>query len=284
MFKPRDNATDSQPQFWVETKRLPKATASTFYRKLDETLSQIGFTEGVREICKPAYADAAKGGRPGIDPAVYFKMLMIGFFENLPSERSIASRCADSLSLRTFLGYQLDQDTPDHSSLSVIRTIIGDPYAAQLRKENQSPIIKQVLHKARRAVKSASGKALLRKRGEFIERSFAHVLDHGGLRRTTLRGKSNLTKRQLAAALAFDLSLLMRKLTGCGTPKQWLAGVRGAFFALRGRRMRVKSRLEVQYAAHWIDFRPNHSKPTLGQHADAWIVPRLGPGHFSTGC
>jgi hypothetical protein len=58
---------------------------------------------------------------PGIDPAVYFKMLMIGFFENLPSERSIASRCADSFSLRAFLGYGLEEDTPDHSSLSVIR-------------------------------------------------------------------------------------------------------------------------------------------------------------------
>ena len=78
----------------------------------------------MREICKPA--DAACGGRPGIDPAVYFKMLMIGFFENLPSERSIASRCADSLSLRAFLGYQIDQDTPDHSSLSVIRNRLGE--------------------------------------------------------------------------------------------------------------------------------------------------------------
>ena len=126
MFKPRDTSADAQSQFWVETKRLPKATASTFYRKLDETLDRIGFTQGVREICKPAYADAARGGRPGIDPAVYFKMLMIGFFENLPSERSIASRCADSLSLRAFLGYQLDQDTPDHSSLSVIRSRLGE--------------------------------------------------------------------------------------------------------------------------------------------------------------
>jgi hypothetical protein len=53
-FKPRDSAEDTQPQFWVETKRLPKAIASTFYRKLDETLAQIGFTEGVREIYKPA--------------------------------------------------------------------------------------------------------------------------------------------------------------------------------------------------------------------------------------
>lgn len=106
-------------------RRLPQATASTFYRKLDETLDAIGFAAGIREICLPAYAETSRGGRPGIDPAVYFKMLMIGFFENLPSERAIASRCADSLSLRAFLGYGLEEATPDHSSLSVIRGRLG---------------------------------------------------------------------------------------------------------------------------------------------------------------
>ena len=133
-------------------------------------------------------------------------------------------------------------------------------------------------------LKSASGKALLRKRGEYIERSFAHLLDQGGLRRATLRGKSNLTKRQLAAAIAFDLSLLMRKLTGCGTPKQWLAGARGALFALLGRLLRALSRLEVQDAARRIDFRPSHSKHAPAGHAADGIVPRLESGCFSTAC
>ena len=120
MFESRKAAAETQQEFWIETRRLPQATASTFYRKLDQTLDAIGFTAGVREICLPAYAEAARGGRPGIDPAVYFKMLMIGFFENLPSERAIASHCADSLSLRVFLGYAIEEATPDHSSLSVI--------------------------------------------------------------------------------------------------------------------------------------------------------------------
>ncbi len=62
MFESRDTRNESQPQFWIEARRLPKATASTFYRKLDATLESIGFTAGVREICRPAYADAAKGG------------------------------------------------------------------------------------------------------------------------------------------------------------------------------------------------------------------------------
>jgi transposase len=61
------------------------------------------------------------GGRPGIDPVVYLKMLVIGFFENLPSDRAIASRCEDSLSARGFLGYGLEEATPDHSRFTVIR-------------------------------------------------------------------------------------------------------------------------------------------------------------------
>ena len=79
----------------------------------------------VREVCRPAYRDSGAGGRPGVDPAVFLKMLMIGFFENLPSERAIASFCEDSLSLRAFPGYDLTESTPDHSSLSVIRARLG---------------------------------------------------------------------------------------------------------------------------------------------------------------
>jgi transposase len=138
-----------------------------------------------------------------------------------------------------------------------IRTVIGDPHATQRRKDKQSALVKQNPTNDRRAVKSASGKALLRKRGEHIERSFAHVLDHGGLRRTTLRGKLNLTKRQLAAALAFDLSLLMRKLTGHGTPKQWLAGALRAFFCYIRSVIGALLRSTRPYEGRRTDFYPN---------------------------
>ena len=74
-----------------------------------ETLRKMVFAQAVWQICEPAYAKAARGGRPGIDPVVYLKMLMVGFFEDLPSERAVASRCADSFSIRGFLGYELTQ-------------------------------------------------------------------------------------------------------------------------------------------------------------------------------
>jgi transposase len=471
MFKPR-KAADTQQEFWIETRRLPQATASTFYRKLDETLGAIGFTAGVREICRPAYADAARGGRPGIDPAVYFKMLMIGFFENLPSERAIASRCADSLSLRAFLGYGLEEATPDHSSLSVIRSrlgsaiyqaalelvlrglcehgllkgrhlgidssvieanaslrelvhrnteqhyweyvkrlaaeagidpddskavrrfdkqregrttsnkewvnphdpdakvgmtkhgacdmvykpehvtdlesgaiiaaavrcgnegdtadlaarvlsagetlarvcddpkqarilrsltadegyfaveevgclqaervrvVIGDPHAAKRKTAKQDAIVRGVLAKARRAVKSKSGKALLRKRGEHLERSFCHVLDHGGLRRATLRGSENLTKRQLGGALAYNLSLLMRRLTGHGTPKQWLAAACAGIAWV------------LPCLLAWLGLTPPARRRSDSREASSpftpafrrWNYSRLSLAGFSTGC
>jgi transposase len=414
MFE-RRNKRVVQEELFVVCSQLPSAVADAFYRRINQTLEKVGFSEAVRQICEAAYADASKGGRPGIDPVVYVKMLMVGFLENLPSERAIASRCADSLCLRGFLGYSLTENTPDHSSLSVIRdrlsteqfkavhlvllralhahgllkgrhlgidssiieanaalralqhrnseekywdyvkklaaqsgidpedtkavrrfdkkrkgrktsnkewvnphdpeakvgrtkdgatdmvykpehvsdlesgaivrvevrpgdagdsdsmsdrvmdatqmvaqvvpenearqivrsvtgdegyfalvevaalqaahcrVVIGDPQAGR-RRSDPSPEERQALGKAQRAVRSRSGRALLRRRGEHLERGFCHVLDHGGLRRATLRGCEKLTKRHYLAAMTFNLSLLLRKICGVGTPKQWLAG------------------------------------------------------------
>lgn len=402
----------AQPEFWVAAQQLPKSPKSTFYSKLDETLASFGFAAQVRAICAPAYKQTGTG-RPGIDPVVYLKMIMVGFFEDLPSERAIAARCADSMSIRAFLNYELDEKTPDHSTFTVIRQRLGldlheriftltlqalrehgllrgknlgidssvieanaslralvhrnteeqywdyvkrlaaehgidpddaaavrkfdrhrpgkgsnqewvnphDPdakigrtkagatdmiykpeavvdldtgaivqaqvhpgdqadhqgmstrvleaqqsinqatgekldtltvnsvtsdkgyYAVHelqaLQQEDIRTVIadpidnrrldklasdqKKAVQAARRSVKSTSGKNLLRRRGMHIERSFAHILDCGGMRRTTLRGWENLNKRFKLAAAIYNLSQLMRKLFGIGTPKQLAA-------------------------------------------------------------
>ena len=416
MFGNKEKA--AQPEFWVATEQLPKSPKSTFYSKLDETLKSFGFVAQVRQICAPAYKQTGTG-RPGIDPVVYLKMIMVGFFEDLPSERAIAARCADSMSIRAFLNYELDEKTPDHSSFTVIRqrlgvevyeriftltlqalrehgllrgknlgidssvieanaslralvhrnteeqywdyvkrlaaesgidpddaaavrkfdrhrpgkgsnqewvnpndpdakigrtkdgatdmiykpeavvdldtgaivqaqvhpgdqadhkematrvleaqqninqaageeldvltvktvtsdkgyyavnelqalqqedirTVIADPIDNR-RLDKLEPDQKKVVQAARRSVKSASGKNLLRRRGMHIERSFAHILDCGGMRRTTLRGWENLNKRFKLAAAFYNLSQLMRKLFGIGTPKQLAAGGRLLF-------------------------------------------------------
>lgn len=83
-------------------------------------LGEAGFDAFAEDRCARFYAGDV--GRPGIAPGVYFRMLMVGYFEGIDSERGIAWRCADSLGLREFLGYELTRHTPVHSSLSVIRT------------------------------------------------------------------------------------------------------------------------------------------------------------------
>ena len=112
-----------------------------------------------------------------------------------------------------------------------VRTIIGDAHAPRRKLARLEPEARAAVRKAARAVASQSGKALLKRRGEMIERSFAHVLDSGGQRRTTLRGLANINKRYLCAIIGFNLGLIMRRLTGMGTPRQ-AAAVKAAFWAL----------------------------------------------------
>jgi transposase len=412
MFRPKG---PPPPTLWIPTNALPTSPAHGFYQQLDRVLAKVGFGDAVRQACAPFYTmDVSRGGRPAVDPEVYFKMLIVGFFEHLASERAIAARCADSFSIREFLHYGLDERTPDHSTLTVIRQRLGpaayeQAFAAVLQALKQHKLLKgkrlgidasileanaslrslqhrltgeaygefvkqlaaaagvdatdaaavrrfdkkrkdrttsnadwqnphdpdakvgrtkrgttrmvykpehvtdldtgaivdvevrpgdahdsddlttrvldaearmntalgddpdtarvrllatdkgyyavkevtalqdvgittvmsdpienrrvdrlpaaeqQAVRTARRTVRSTRGKALLRRRGEVVERSFAHVLDSGGARRTTLRGRDNIRKRYLIQAACANLSLLLRKLVGLGTPKQALA-------------------------------------------------------------
>src|SRR3990172_2500618 len=107
---------EQQPSFWIAVDELPRSEGHVFYRKLNQLLREAGFDEFVERLCEPYYHDTL--GRPGIPPGVYFRMLLVGYFEGLGSQRGIAWRCADSLSLREFLGIPLGEETPDHSSLT----------------------------------------------------------------------------------------------------------------------------------------------------------------------
>ena len=408
------------PELFIACSSLVRPATTPFYAKLDQTLNSFDFADQARSLCAPAYSETGRG-RPGIDPVVYFKMLMVGFFEDIASERGIAERCSDSISIRAFLGYDLTGTTPDHSTLSIIRQRLGqdiyeqvfllilsaldkhgllkgknvgidtsviqanaalksllnrnteeayweyvrrlasengidpknaeavrefnrkrpkkmsneewvnpyDPDAKigmtkagatdmiykpehtvdldtgailqaevrlgdeadqkdlslhvlqaqvninqaqdtaadsltiqstaadkgyhavaemkQLQAEGIRTVISdpvknrklenldieeaRVVRKAKHSACSKSDKALLRRRGMHLERSFAHILDAGGARRTTLRGLVNLNKRFKVSAAIYNLSQLMRKLFGVGTPKQ-LAAMGKALFLL----------------------------------------------------
>ena len=109
----------AQQGMWVAIHELPRSAGHVFYEKLNEVLASGGFDEFVEELCTPHYA--AETGRPSIAPGVYFRMLFVGYFEGLSSQRGIAWRCADSLSLRAFLSVPLTAATPTHSSMTRIR-------------------------------------------------------------------------------------------------------------------------------------------------------------------
>jgi transposase len=116
----RKKTLPAQEELLVARDQIKMSKGSSFYDRLASDLDEQGFGDYVRELCGPYYHDGS-GGRPPIDPEVYFKMLIVGFFEKIGSERGIASRCEDSLPIRRFLRYDLAEATPNHSSLSVIR-------------------------------------------------------------------------------------------------------------------------------------------------------------------
>src|SRR5471030_2762190 len=105
-----------QQEAWVATTDLPKSPGHPFYRKLNQVLAEAKFDNWIEKLCQPYYA--AVMGRPSIPPGVYFRMILVGYFEGIGSQRGIAWRCSDSRSLAEFLGIPINERTPDHSSLS----------------------------------------------------------------------------------------------------------------------------------------------------------------------
>src|SRR5438105_6650348 len=113
---------DRQPTMWVSTTDVPTAASHPFYRRLNQLLREYGFDDFVEGQCASFYAETM--GRPGVPPGIYFRLLLIGYFEGIGSERGIAWRAADSLALRDFLGAGLNEMPPDHSTISRTRRLI----------------------------------------------------------------------------------------------------------------------------------------------------------------
>ena len=114
----RPAARQASPM-WVDTADLPTNDGHPYFERLNRVLADSGFDAFVEELCAAFYADRL--GRPSLRPGRYFRMLFIGYFEGLSSERGIAWRVADSLSLRSFLDLELTEAAPDHSTLSRTR-------------------------------------------------------------------------------------------------------------------------------------------------------------------
>lgn len=111
-----------QGQIWLEVKALAKGPSHPFYQRLNEVLERHGFDVFVEGLASKFYAPRL--GRPSLPPSVYFRLLLIGYFEGIDSERGIAWRIADSLALREFLGLALTDAPPDHSTISRNRRLL----------------------------------------------------------------------------------------------------------------------------------------------------------------
>jgi transposase len=110
-----------QESLFVMAEALPKSAGHPFYRQLNALLAEADFDRWIERRCERYYATEEKRGQPSLPPGVYFRMLLVGYFEGLDSQRGIAWRCADSLSLRQFLGIPLEETSPDHSTLTNTR-------------------------------------------------------------------------------------------------------------------------------------------------------------------
>jgi len=111
-----------QEPLFFSTQEIPRAASHPFYAKVNEILERYKLDKRLEHLCKRFYKPVM--GRPSMVPGVYFRMLLLGYFEGIDSERGIAWRVADSFSLREFLGFTLTESTPDHSTLSRTRRLM----------------------------------------------------------------------------------------------------------------------------------------------------------------
>jgi transposase len=111
-----------QERLWTPTAALPIGASHPFYQRLNQILDEKKFDEYVEIICEDFYASEV--GRPGLSPGIYFRLLLVGYFEGIDSERGIAWCASDSLSIRSFVRIALDESVPDHSTISRTRRLM----------------------------------------------------------------------------------------------------------------------------------------------------------------
>src|SRR5262249_47723009 len=117
-----DKRKSEQTPMWVPTTALPVSPGHPFYANLNAILDEAGFDRFVEGECEAVYAPVM--GRHSLAPGRYFRLLLVGYFEGIDSERRIAWRAADSLAVRSFVGLGVETAAPDHSTISRTRRLI----------------------------------------------------------------------------------------------------------------------------------------------------------------
>ena len=109
---------DQQDVLWIAADEIVRVEGHVFYRALNKLFKRYDFDAFVEAEVEKSGVFSNGVGRPSVAPGTYFRMSLVGYFEGLSSERGVAWRCADSIALRDFLGYEMTKETPDHSTLS----------------------------------------------------------------------------------------------------------------------------------------------------------------------
>ena len=200
-----------QEDLWVATSQLPGTAGHPFYEGLNRLLDEHGFDDFVEGLCAKFYADEM--GRPSLAPGVYFRLLLVGYFEGIGSERGIAWRAADSLALREFLGLKVIESPPDHSTISRTRRLLD----VAIQEAVFAWVLKRI---------GASG--LLRGKTIGID---ATTLEANAALRSIVRRDSEQGYEEFLMELAKasgietprreNLARLDRKRTGKGSNRQW---------------------------------------------------------------
>ena len=200
-----------QEDLWVATSELPRTAGHPFYERLNRLFDEHGFDDFVEGLCGKFYADTM--GRPSLAPGVYFRLLLMGYFEGIGSERGMAWRASDSLALREFLGLKLSESPPDHSTISRTRRLVD--------VATHEAVFEWVLERI-----ASSG--LLRGKTIGID---ATTLEANAALRSIVRRDSGQGYEEFLIELAKtsgiqtprreDLAKLDRKRTGKGSNRQW---------------------------------------------------------------
>src|ERR1017187_8727621 len=202
---------ERQEDLWVVSSEIVGTPAHAFYDRLNEILDQHHFDRNVEHLCRRYYKGPL--GRPSITPGVYFRTLLLGYFEGIDSERGIAWRLSDSLSMRKFIGYTLTEETPYHSTISRTRRL----YALETHKAVFRWVLKILCEQGLVAGKTVSidatlleAKAALR---SLVRRDNGQKYDDYLKDLARAAGIENPTREQLAR--------LDRKRKKKGSNKEW---------------------------------------------------------------
>ncbi len=202
---------EQQGSLFITHDELPQSQGHPFYQRLNALLEAEGFDDYVNERCEKFYAMVM--GRPGLAPGIYFRTMLIGYFEGIDSERGIAWRSADSLSLRSFLGYELHQGVATHCTISRTRRLID----LETHEEVFSWVL-QVLAKAGLVSGKTVGIDATTLEANAALRSIVHRATHEEYEDFLIR----LAKESgIETPTREDLAKLDRKRTNKGSNKQW---------------------------------------------------------------